>query len=82
MKDGSTYTYTVVLDRDVDAGGFVATCPALPGVVTEGETIEQTLEMARDAIEGYLASLKKDGLSLPVEQGPIISPVRVQLPAV
>ncbi len=81
MNKASTHTYTVVLDRD-ETGGFVATCPALPGVVTEGETIEQTLDMARDAIQGYLASLHKDGLSLPIEHEPIISPVRVELPAV
>jgi predicted RNase H-like HicB family nuclease len=82
MSKAETCTYTVVLDRDIDAGRFVAICPALPGVVTEGETIEETIAMARDAIQGYLASLRKDGLAVPVDEGPIISPVRVELPAV
>jgi predicted RNase H-like HicB family nuclease len=33
--------------------------PALPGCVTYGETLEQAREMAQDAIQGYLASMKK-----------------------
>ena len=74
-----TFTYTIVIDRDPDAGGFVATCPALPGVVTEGETIEETLRMAKDAVQGYLESLQKDGLPIPTEQEPLVSPVTVQL---
>jgi len=73
------YTYTVVLERDTEAGGFVAICPALPGVVTEGETIEEAREMARDAIRGYLESLQKDGLAIPTEDEPIVSPIRVEL---
>jgi predicted RNase H-like HicB family nuclease len=73
-------TYTVVLDRDPEAGGYVAVCPALPGVVTEGETLEETLAMARDAIRGYLESLQKDGLPIPDEQESIVSPLRIELP--
>jgi predicted RNase H-like HicB family nuclease len=78
-KSNRTYTYTVVLDRDAEIGGFVATCPMLPGVVTEGETIEETLEMAHDAIRGYLESLQKDGLPIPEEEGSIVSPIKVEL---
>lgn len=74
-----TFTYTVVLERDQDAGGFVATCPALPGVVTEGDTIEETLDMARDAIRGYLESLDLDGLPIPEERDPVVSPITVHL---
>jgi antitoxin HicB len=78
-KRSDTYTYTVVLERDSEAGGFVATCPALPGVVTEGDTIEEAREMARDAIRGYLESLQKDGIAIPTEDEPIVSPIRVKL---
>ena len=73
------YTYTLVLDRDVEAGGYVATCPALPGVVTEGETVEKTIEMAKDAVRGYLESLQKDGLAIPEEHEPLVSPITVDL---
>jgi predicted RNase H-like HicB family nuclease len=72
------FTYTAVLDRD-PAGGFVATCPALDGVVTEGDTIEEALEMVRDAVRGYLESLRKDGIEIPVEREPIVSPVQVAI---
>jgi len=39
--------------------------PALPGLVTEGDTLEEAREMARHAIRAYLESLRKDGLPLP-----------------
>lgn len=53
-------TYTFVFDPDPD-GGFVVTCPALPGLVTHGDTIEKAREMAQDAADGYLATLIEDG---------------------
>ena len=42
-------------------------CPALPGLVTDGDTLEEARVMAADAIRGYLACLRKDGVPLPVE---------------
>jgi antitoxin HicB len=58
------YHYTVFLEP-AEEGGFVVTCPALPGLVTEGDTFEDARAMAADAIRGYLESLLKDGLPLP-----------------
>ncbi len=58
------YSYTVLFEPDED-GGFTVTCPALPGLVTHGGTLEEAREMAREAIEGYLESLRKDGLPVP-----------------
>lgn len=40
-------------------GGFVASVPDLPDVVTEGETREEALVMARDAIRGYLETMRE-----------------------
>jgi len=74
-----SYTYTVVLEPDVK-GGFAVCCPALPGVVTEGETVEEALIMAKDAITGYLKSLRKDKLPIPQERGAIVSPLTVDVP--
>ena len=56
--------YTVLLES-AEEGGYVATCPALPGLVTEGDTLEEAREMVKDAIRGYLESLAKDGLDAP-----------------
>lgn len=47
----------VVLRRDRDAGGYVATCPALPGCVSQGDTKEQALRNIREAIEGVFLVL-------------------------
>jgi predicted RNase H-like HicB family nuclease len=47
-------TYRVVLDPDPEEGGFTVTVPALPGVVTQGETVEQCRERVREAIALHL----------------------------
>ena len=60
------YRYTVLFEQ-AEEGGYVVTCPALPGLVTEGETLEEARAMAADAIRGYLESLAKDGLPIPPE---------------
>ena len=54
-----------VLYEPAEEGGYVVTCPALPGLVTEGETLEEARQMARDAIRTYLESLKNDGMPIP-----------------
>lgn len=58
------HRYTVLFEA-AEEGGYVVTCPALPGLVTEGDTLDEAREMARDAIRGYLESLQKDGLPAP-----------------
>ncbi|HZG53761.1 MAG TPA: type II toxin-antitoxin system HicB family antitoxin [Pyrinomonadaceae bacterium] len=59
--------FTVVMTPD-ETGGYVVTCPALPGLVTEGDTLEEARAMAVDAINGYLESLRKDGEPIPTDQ--------------
>ena len=56
--------YRVYLEPDED-GVFVATCPALPGCVSQGRTRAEATENIREAIEGYLKSLRKHGDPLP-----------------
>jgi predicted RNase H-like HicB family nuclease len=58
-------TYTVVLFPDPD-GGYVVEVPALPGCVTQGDTLGEALLMAEDAIGGYLSVLLEDGDPIPV----------------
>jgi antitoxin HicB len=58
------YSFTVLFEP-AEEGGFVVTCPALPGLVTEGDTLEEARAMAREAIRGYLESLRKDHLPIP-----------------
>lgn len=59
--------FTVVKTPDV-TGGYVVTCPALPGLVTEGDTLEEARAMATDAMQGYLESLKKHGEPIPTDE--------------
>ena len=59
--------FTVVMTPDV-TGGYVVTCPALPGLVTEGDTLEEARSMATDAIQGYLESLRKHGEPIPTDE--------------
>jgi predicted RNase H-like HicB family nuclease len=47
------HTYTAVFEP-AEEGGFIVTFPALPSVVTEGDTLEQARAMAADAVRGYL----------------------------
>jgi len=46
--------YEVILHPDLEDGGYWVECPALPGCASQGDTIEEALEMAKDAIEGHL----------------------------
>jgi antitoxin HicB len=56
--------YRVYLEPDED-GVFVASCPGLPGCVSEGRTRAEATTNVRDAIEGYLKSLRKHGDPVP-----------------
>ena len=48
-------------------GGYTVTVPALPRCVTQGDTLEEAIASARDAIRGYLEALAKDGQPIPEE---------------
>lgn len=61
-----TRAYTVHLEP-AEEGGYVVTVPALPGCITQGETYEEALAMAKDAIEGWLETMAELGKPLPNE---------------
>ncbi len=50
--------YTVVLSKD-ENGFFVVECLNLPGCISQGKTKKEALENIKDAIKGYLESVKK-----------------------
>jgi predicted RNase H-like HicB family nuclease len=60
--------YRVILEPDLEAGGYIVSCPALPGCHSQGETREEALANIRDAIELVLASLKSRNLPIPSEE--------------
>ena len=67
-----TYRYTAIFEP-AEEGGYVVTIPALNGLTTEGDTLEEASAMAADAIRCYLESLQKHGEQIPVEHEPPIT---------
>lgn len=53
--------YTILLTPDLEDGGYVVTVPMLEGCVTEGDTIEEAIANAREAIQGYVESVIDSG---------------------
>lgn len=62
------YQYTIILHPDIEQGGYTVTVPTLPGCITEGDTLEQAIAMAKDAIHLYIESLMADGEPIPEER--------------
>ncbi len=60
------YSYTVVFEP-AEEGGYIVHVPALPGCVTQGETLQEAREMAADAIKLFLEDLEAEGEPVPVE---------------
>ena len=49
--------FKVLLEYN-EEGGYTVTVPALPGCLTEGDTVEEALDNAKEAISGYLEALR------------------------
>lgn len=62
------YQYTIILHPDSEQGGYTVTVPALPGCITEGDTIEEAIAMAKEAIQLYIESLIEDNQPIPEER--------------
>lgn len=61
--------YRVIIEQDED-GYYIVECPALPGCISQGNTKEKAIENIKDAIKGYIESLKKhnEKIPLPIEE--------------
>jgi antitoxin HicB len=71
-------TYTVHIEP-AEEGGFIAYFPALPGCHTQGETFEEVVAMAKDALSGFLETLRENGEPIPKER-PISRQVGFEFP--
>jgi antitoxin HicB len=56
--------FRVLIEQDED-GVFVATVPELPGCISQGKTRDEAISNIKDAVEGYLVSLKKHNEPIP-----------------
>ena len=56
--------FAVTFETDED-GFVVASCPALPGCHSQGKTKDEALENIKDAIQGFVVSMRKHGEPVP-----------------
>jgi len=52
--------FPVILHADTEDGGYWVECSSLSGCASQGDTVEETLEMIKDAIGGHLEILAED----------------------
>lgn len=72
MNERLSHLRQVIVYLDED-GFWVAECPSLPGCNSQGTTRAEALANIRDAIEGYIAVLKQDGLPVPDETREVVT---------
>jgi len=58
--------YTVLIEKN-EEGGYTVTVPSLPGCITQGDTPEEAITNAEEAIMGYIEALKDIGKPVPIE---------------
>ena len=52
--------FKVVLEEDEEVGGYIVSCPGLPGCFSQGDTADEALENIKEAIQACLESLAED----------------------
>jgi antitoxin HicB len=76
-----TRTYSIILEQ-MEEGGFLVRVPALPEIVTGGDTEQEALAMAREAIELVLESRRERGEHIPDDIAkPLVREVTVSIAA-
>ena len=70
------YSYSIILEPQED-GGYTVLVPALPEVVTEGDTEMEALSNAEEAIRAVLSYRQDHGIAIPIDALPEIRHVTV-----
>jgi antitoxin HicB len=73
--------YTVILTPGSDQGGYSVRVPALQGCNTQGDTLEEALGNAREAIELYLDALREQGETPPADTDEQLVRIKVRTTA-
>ena len=60
-------SYRILLRKEPE-GGYTVIVPSLPGCVTYGDSVEEAIDMAKEAIDLYLESLREHGEEIPTEE--------------
>jgi predicted RNase H-like HicB family nuclease len=71
-------SYTVFIEPSAD-GGFIVVVPALPGCVSQGETLEEARAMAGEAVRGYLQAMQDGRAAVTLPRG---KPIKGELAAI
>jgi predicted RNase H-like HicB family nuclease len=58
---------SVLVIHEAEEGGYWAEFPALPGCYTQGETIDEVIKRAPEAVESHVQALREDGQEVPSE---------------
>jgi antitoxin HicB len=66
------YHFHIIL-RPEPQGGYTAIVPALPGCVTYGRTLAEARKMIKDAISGYIESLRKHKEPIPSDEDTLVA---------
>jgi antitoxin HicB len=56
--------FAITLEQDED-GYITVSCPVLPGCHSQGKTDEEAIANIKEAIRGYIASMRRHGESVP-----------------
>jgi len=51
--------FNIILEEDLEDGGYIVHCPALKGCWSQGDTIDEALKNIKEAIVGYLKTLNE-----------------------
>jgi len=73
MRSGESELAMNVAVHPDEGGGFWTEVPSLPGCGSQGETVDEAVEMTKDAIQGYLESMKKHGEAPPEERTVVVT---------
>lgn len=63
--------YTIILHPD-ESGGYWTEVPALPGCMSQGDTVEEAIEMTKDAIALWLESMLDRGEAIPEDKDIVV----------
>lgn len=58
------YDFKVILEPD-ETGGYVVSCPSLPGCYSQGETVEEAMKNIEEAILLCLEDMEAEGEKIP-----------------
>jgi len=66
VKNVATYRFNIVVERDED-GVYIASCPALQGCYSQGDTYKEAVENLKDAIRLHIEARREVGEPIPIE---------------